>query len=150
MFIPQVGNEVFCRGGSHLGPPLSSPHLGASLSNGHLSPDQAGVMPRCSSECGSIEASDIGSERGSSEEKESCDSSPDPYHHLHHQLDHHHSHHHHQHRNSPHPLECTASTDSLVSRCSQVSGKSSILSQTVYFLCCEKLCFVVNMNNLAW
>ncbi|KAK8733313.1 hypothetical protein OTU49_006575 [Cherax quadricarinatus] len=86
---------------------------------------QTGVMARCSSEWGSMEASDIGSERGSSEEKESCDSSPDPYHHHHHhqlhQLDHHHIHHHRQHHNSPHPLECTASTDSLVSRCSQGS-----------------------------
>nr|XP_053647675.1 gametogenetin-binding protein 2-like isoform X2 [Cherax quadricarinatus] len=86
---------------------------------------QTGVMGRCSSEWGSMEASDIGSERGSSEEKESCDSSPDPYHHHHHhqlhQLDHHHIHHHRQHHNSPHPLECTASTDSLVSRCSQGS-----------------------------
>nr|XP_053647676.1 gametogenetin-binding protein 2-like isoform X3 [Cherax quadricarinatus] len=121
----QVSSEVFCRGGSHLGPPLNSSHLGTPLGNGHLPPDQTGVMGRCSSEWGSMEASDIGSERGSSEEKESCDSSPDPYHHHHHhqlhQLDHHHIHHHRQHHNSPHPLECTASTDSLVSRCSQGS-----------------------------
>lgn len=120
----QVGSELFCRGGTHLGPPLGTPHVG----NGHLHPpDQPGGGRgggRCGgSDCGSVGASDAGSERGSSEEKESCDSSPDPYHHHHHHHHlHHHHHHHHSHsHSSPHPLECTASTDSLVSRCSQGS-----------------------------
>lgn len=117
----QVGSDSFCRGGSHLGPPLGSPHLGNSLGSSHIPSEGAGVIPRCSSECGSLGVNDIGSERGSSEEKESCDSSPDPYRH-HHQLNQHQSHHHCQHRDSPHPLECTASTDSLVSRCSQVNS----------------------------
>lgn len=116
----KVGSDSFCRGGSHLGPTLGSPHLSNSLGSSHIPSEGAGVIPRCSSECGSLGVNDIGSERGSSEEKESCDSSPDPYRH-HHQLHQHQSHHHCQHRDSPHPLECTASTDSLVSRCSQGS-----------------------------
>lgn len=112
----QVGNEVYCRGGSHLGPPIGAPHAPPEQSAGEGG--GGGGVPRCSSECGSHEASDIGSERGSSEEKESC--CAEPYHRNH---QHHHHHHHHcsHHHNSPHPLECTASTDSLVSRCSQGS-----------------------------
>lgn len=35
----QVGSELFCRGGTHLGPPIGTPHVG----NGHLHPpDQPG------------------------------------------------------------------------------------------------------------
>ncbi|XP_068239482.1 gametogenetin-binding protein 2-like isoform X1 [Palaemon carinicauda] len=99
----QVRNDMFCRGSSHLGPPLG---------NSHNPLEQPEEITRCSSHCGSMEASDIGSERGSSEEKESC--CPGPYRENEH-------HHHRCSRNSPHPLECTASTDSLVSRCSQGS-----------------------------
>ncbi|KAK7086590.1 Gametoproteintin-binding protein 2 [Halocaridina rubra] len=99
----QVGSEGFCRGGSRIGPPLG---------NSHVPPDSPEELPRCSSECDSHEVSDIGSERGSSEEKERCCTEA-----FHTALEHCHSHHH----KIPHPFECTASTDSLVSRCSQGS-----------------------------
>ncbi|KAK3871245.1 hypothetical protein Pcinc_001565 [Petrolisthes cinctipes] len=113
----QVGSELFCRGGSHLGPPLPNSHLGSST---HHTSSSDQTTPRCSSECGSVEASDGSSERGSSEEKDSCDSSPDPYHTHHHHNHHHHHHHSHHNYHKPH-MECSASTDSLVSRCSQGS-----------------------------